>query len=101
MKRHLTRLLNTVCIVSGLSLGLPAVRADVTIDQKTTLEVASMIKTHGASTTNMTADKKREDTESHCEGIMSMVCGNVHGGESRGALQLVFRIVRYSNWGLI
>ena len=33
-----------------------------------------MIKTHGASTTNITADKKREDNESHCEGMMSMIC---------------------------
>lgn len=93
MKRHLTRLLNTICIVSGLPLGISTVHADVTIDQKTTLEVASMIKTHGASTTNMTADKKREDTESHCEGIMSMVCGNVHGGE-------IVRLDRGLTWRL-
>src|SRR5882724_9959111 len=40
------------------------VRADVSVQQKTSLEVASMIRMHGASTTNLTADKKREDTES-------------------------------------
>jgi len=93
MKRHLTRVLNTLCIASGLSLGLSSVHADVTIDQKTTLDVVSMIKTHGASTTNITADKKREDTDSHCEGLMSMVCGNVRGGE-------IVRLDRGLTWHL-
>jgi hypothetical protein len=58
-----------------------AVRADVSIRQKTSLEVASMIRMHGATVTDLTADKKREDTESHCEGMMSLVCGNLQGGE--------------------
>ena len=40
-----------------------AVRADVSIQQKTSLEVASMIRMHGATVTDLTADKKREDTE--------------------------------------
>jgi hypothetical protein len=93
MKKHLTRVLNTVFIAAGMSLGISAVQADVTIDQKTTLDVASMIKTHGASTTNITADKKREDTESHCEGMMSMICGNVHGGE-------IVRLDRGLTWHL-
>jgi hypothetical protein len=93
MKKRLTRVLNTVCLVAGMSLGVPAVRADVTIEQKTTLNVASMIKTHGASTTNIAADKKREDTESHCEGMMSMICGNVHGGE-------IVRLDRGLTWHL-
>jgi hypothetical protein len=55
--------------------------ADVTITQKTNLDVASLITTHGASTLSLTADKQREDTESHCEGVMSIVCGNIQGGE--------------------
>jgi hypothetical protein len=57
------------------------VHADVTIQQKTSLEVAFTIHMHGATTTSVTADKKREDTESNCEGVMSLVCGNVQGGE--------------------
>ena len=94
MKKHLTRVLNTAFIAAGLSLSFSAVQADVTIDQKTTLDVASMIKTHGASTTNITADKKREDTESHCEGLMSMICGNVRGGE-------IVRLDRGLTWHLV
>ena len=58
-----------------------AVRADVTVEQKTTLDVASMIRVHGATVTNITPDKEREDTESHCEGVMSLVCGNVRSGD--------------------
>src|SRR5665213_1145903 len=93
MKKHLTRVLNTVCFIAGISLSIPAVQADVTVEQKTTLDVASMIKTHGASTTSIAADKKREDTESHCEGMMSLICGNVHGGE-------IVRLDRGLTWHL-
>jgi hypothetical protein len=69
------------------------VRADVSIQQKTSLEVASMIRMHGATVTNLTADKKREDTESHCEGMMSLVCGNLQGGE-------IVRLDRDVTWHL-
>lgn len=68
-------------------------RADVTIQQKTSLEVASMVKMHGAVTTSETADKKRDDTESHCEGMMSLLCGNVKGGE-------IVRLDRDVTWKL-
>jgi hypothetical protein len=69
------------------------VQADVSIQQKTSLDVASMIRLHGATTTNLTADKKREDTESHCEGMMSLLCGNVQGGE-------IVRLDRDVTWHL-
>jgi len=69
------------------------VRADVSIQQKTSLEVASMIRMHGATVTNLTADKKREDTESHCEGMMSLLCGNLQGGE-------IVRLDRDVTWHL-
>jgi hypothetical protein len=68
-------------------------RADVSIQQKTSLEVASMIRMHGATVTSLTADKKREDTESHCEGMMSLVCGNLQGGE-------IVRLDRDVTWHL-
>jgi hypothetical protein len=93
MKKHLVRVLHTACFVAGASLNVTVVQADVTVEQKTTLDVASMIKTHGASTTNITSDKKREDTESHCEGMMSMICGNVRGGE-------IVRLDRGVTWHL-
>jgi hypothetical protein len=93
MKNYPAKALNIVCLIVGMSLSISAVRADVTVEQKTTLDVASMIKTHGGSTTSITADKKREDTESHCEGLMSMVCGNVRGGE-------IVRLDRGLTWHL-
>jgi hypothetical protein len=93
MKKHLARMMRTACLVTSAALGATAVQADVTVQQKTTLDVASMIKTHGASTTSITADKKRDDTESHCEGMMSLVCGNVHGGE-------IVRLDRGVTWHL-
>jgi hypothetical protein len=60
---------------------IATVRADVTVQQTTALDVASMIRMHGATTTTLTADKKREDTEAHCEGMMSLLCGNVQSGD--------------------
>lgn len=69
------------------------VQADVTIEQKTTLDVASMIRSHGSSTTSIASGKKREDTESHCEGMLSLVCGNIRGGE-------IVRLDRGVTWRL-
>jgi len=93
VKKRIIGVLRTACLVASGLLGITAARADVTIEQKTTLDVASMIKTHGSSTTNITSDKKREDSESHCEGMMSLVCGNVHGGE-------IVRLDRGLTWRL-
>jgi hypothetical protein len=93
MKKHLYRVLGTTCLVAAASLGAAAARADVTIEQKTTLDVASLIRVHGASTMSITADKKRDDSESHCEGMMSLVCGNVHDGE-------IVRLDRGLTWHL-
>jgi hypothetical protein len=70
-----------------------AARADVTIEQSTTLDVASMIRMHGTSTESFAADKKRSDSETHCEGMMSIVCGNQHGGE-------IVRLDRDVTWRL-
>ncbi len=71
----------------------PAARGDVTIEQNTTLDVASMIRMHGTTTESITADKKRSDTDSHCEGMMSVFCGNVRGGE-------IVRLDRDVTWHL-
>jgi hypothetical protein len=81
-----------VALAAALA-GASLARADVTIEQKTTLDVASMIRMHGSVTTNMTDDKKREDTESHCEGMMSLVCGNVKSGD-------IVRLDRGLTWRL-
>src|SRR5271165_4555485 len=94
MKTNPRRLLRAIWFMAGASLACAAaVRADVTIQQNTTLDVASMIRMHGASTTSISIDKKREDTESHCEGMMSLVCGNMHGGE-------IVRLDRDLTWRL-
>jgi hypothetical protein len=93
MKKHLARMIRTAYLVTGATLAATAVQADVTIQQKNTLDVASLIKTHGSSTSSLTGDKKREDSESHCEGMMSLVCGNVHGGE-------IVRLDRGVTWHL-
>jgi len=93
MKEHIFRVLRFVCLGAGASLAAAAVHADVTIEQKTTLDVASLIRTHGSSTTSIAAEKKREDTESHCEGMMSLVCGNVRSVE-------IVRLDRGLTWHL-
>ena len=71
----------------------PAARGDVTIERSTALDVASMVRMHGTSTDSITADKKRTDSESHCEGMMSMLCGNLRGGE-------IVRLDRDVTWHL-
>jgi len=55
-------------------------RTDVTIQQQTQFDFA-FIKSHGTSTELTTADKRRRDSEMHCEGMMSMFCGNAQSGE--------------------
>jgi hypothetical protein len=92
MRKHPYRVLQAACFVAGASLAA-AVHADVTVQEKTTLDVASMIRMHGATTSSITGDKKRDDTESHCEGMMSLVCGNVRGGE-------IVRLDRGVTWHL-
>lgn len=81
MKKHFFQVMPSIIFAAGASLAASTVQADVTVEQKTTLDVASMIRMHGATTISISADKKRDDTESHCEGVMSLVCGNLHGGE--------------------
>jgi hypothetical protein len=93
MNNQLIGALRTACFLAGAPFAAAVVQADVTLEQRTTLDVASVIRTHGSSTTNVTADKKREDTESHCEGLMSLVCGNVRGGE-------IVRLDRGLTWHL-
>src|SRR5262245_30372492 len=69
-----------------------AVRADVTIQQQTQLDLA-VIKAHGTRTESTTTDKLRSDSETHCEGFMSMFCGNTQTGE-------IIRLDRGVEWAL-
>jgi hypothetical protein len=55
-------------------------RADVTIQQQATFNL-SLIKAHSNTTELTSGDKQRRDTDLHCEGFMSLLCGNSQGGE--------------------
>jgi hypothetical protein len=66
--------------------------ADVTVEQQTTFDLA-FIKAHGTSTEYTTTDKQRRDTDLHCEGFMSMVCGNAQSGD-------IIRLDRDLTWEL-
>jgi hypothetical protein len=92
MKSNLAAVIHAICLFTACALSTIA-QADVTITQKMNLDVASLISSHGASTLSLTADKQREDTESHCEGVMSIVCGNVQSGE-------IVRLDRDLTWHL-
>jgi hypothetical protein len=64
---------------TGVLGGVPA-RADVTIQEQSTFDLG-IIKAHGNTTELTTADKQRRDSALHCEGFMSMFCGNTQSGE--------------------
>jgi hypothetical protein len=67
-------------------------RADVTIQQQTQFDLA-IIKAHGTRTEFTTTDKRRSDSDMHCEGFMSMFCGNTQSGE-------IIRLDRDLEWWL-
>jgi hypothetical protein len=69
-----------------------AARADVTVQQQSTFDVA-IVKAHSSSTEYTTPDKQRRDSDFHCEGFMSMFCGNQAGGE-------IIRLDRDLTWTL-
>ena len=54
--------------------------ADVTIQEKTSMDLP-IFKAIGESTENYAGDRKRHDTALHCQGFMSMFCGNSGSGE--------------------
>lgn len=69
-----------------------AARADVTVEQQTSFDLA-FIKAHGKTTELTTSDKQRSDSDLHCEGFMSMVCGNAQGAT-------IIRLDRGVEWTL-
>ncbi|MBV8192259.1 MAG: hypothetical protein JO339_33850, partial [Alphaproteobacteria bacterium] len=83
----------TALAATAVTLAFPTVSlADVTIQQQSTFDLA-MIKAHGTSTESTTADKQRRDSDMHCEGLMSLVCGNMQGGQ-------IIRLDRDVEWTL-
>jgi hypothetical protein len=93
MRKHQRQVLRILYFAACASFAAAVAHADVTVQEKTTLDVASMIRMHGATTTSITAEKKRDDSESHCEGMMSLVCGNLHRGD-------IVRLDRGLTWHL-
>src|SRR5215469_15246356 len=69
-----------------------ASRADVTIEQQSTFDFA-IVKAHGKTTELTTADKRRSDSDLHCEGFMSLFCGNAQGAD-------IIRLDRGVTWTL-
>src|ERR1700751_2842130 len=92
--------MRTMCTVRFAALASVALlalvprpgQADVTIQQQTQYDLA-IIKSHGTRTELTTADKRRSDSETHCEGLMSMLCGNTQSGE-------IIRLDRNLEWAL-
>jgi len=79
--------------LAGLAAGLvPAARADVTVQERSTFDF-TIIKAQGTTTELTTADKQRRDSDFHCEGFMSLFCGNTQSAE-------ITRLDREVTWAL-
>ena len=88
----LTRTLSLSALATALALASLCARADVTVQQQSTFDVA-IVKAHSSSTEYTTLDKQRRDSDFHCEGFMSMFCGNQAGAE-------IIRLDRDLEWKL-
>jgi hypothetical protein len=72
--------------------GSGTARADVTIEQQTTFDL-TFIKAHGTATEYTTVDKQRRESDLHCEGFMSMLCGNAQSAD-------IVRLDKDLDWAL-
>lgn len=83
----------SIAVLAAVLVTLPRTgHADVTIQQQTQFDLA-VIKAHGTHTELTTTDKRRTDSDMHCEGFMSMFCGNAQSGE-------IIRLDRDVEWTL-
>lgn len=83
------------CGVAGFALFsmLPlGAAADVTVEEQSTFDLG-FIKAHGNMTELTTTDKQRRDNAIHCEGFMSLLCGNAQSGD-------IIRLDRDVQWTL-
>src|ERR1700722_18283287 len=95
MIAHKTALLWTSLVAAAAALGAMtphAAHADVTIEEQSTFDL-SILKAHGDATEFTSADKQRRDSAFHCEGFMSLLCGNAQSGE-------IIRLDRDVRWSL-
>jgi len=88
----LTRMLTPSAVAAVTALASLGARADVTVQQQSTFDVV-IVKAHSSSTEYTTVDKQRRDSDFHCEGFMSMFCGNQAGGQ-------IIRLDRDLEWTL-
>jgi hypothetical protein len=83
----------SIAVLAAVLVTLPRTgHTDVTIQQQTQFDFA-VIKAHGTHTELTTTDKRRSDSDMHCEGFMSMFCGNAQTGE-------IIRLDRDVEWTL-
>src|SRR5579864_804089 len=83
----------SIAALAAMLVTLPRTgHADVTIQQQTQFDFA-VVKAHGTHTELTTTDKRRSDSDMHCEGFMSMFCGNAQSGE-------IIRLDRDVEWTL-
>jgi hypothetical protein len=87
---HVLRLLTGCALLAAA----PLAAADVTTQQKTSLDLAGIIRMNGTTTESLSGDKQRRDTEMRCEGFMSLLCGKGRSGE-------IVRLDRDLEWSLL
>ncbi|MGH8336238.1 MAG: hypothetical protein ACRETL_05305, partial [Gammaproteobacteria bacterium] len=71
------------CVLLAASAMLAAPRAAADVTQTTTMSFdMRLVKVNSTITERISGDKKRTDTNAHCDGfLLSMICGNMRGGE--------------------
>ena len=80
-------------LLAAAALAAPTVHADVTMQTSLAFDLAGVVKAHGTTVERTTSDKQREDSEMHCEGFMSLFCGNAQSGQ-------IVRLDRELDWQL-
>jgi hypothetical protein len=78
-------------LVAALTLARPAA-ADVTVQEQASFDLA-FFKMHVTTSEETSTDKQRRDSDAHCEGFMSLLCGNQQSGE-------IVRVDRSLTWAL-
>jgi len=81
--------------VAALAVALmlpPPAPADVTVQEQATFDLA-ILKMHTSATEQTSTDKQRRDSDSHCDGFMSLLCGKQQSGE-------IVRLDRDLTWSL-
>ncbi len=77
---------NQRSLVAGLAVAVlllfdaTSAVADVTVSETSSFDF-SIFKAHSTKMERISGDKSREDSELHCEGLISMFCGNQKAGE--------------------